>query len=796
VKNRCFKTMAALLLVLCLFVGLIPCAMAAEETSEIFDLDEKTHMMITVAYTKGAPKVLYFVAPNGDEYGADAIAAGKMFKEDTGSELIFRIPYASAGQWEMVCDKGSNPSLDVVWAPYGEEIAITDFSFAPDGEDRLDVTLKAEYVADSDYDFTISVVDTDENGFVTGSKELTTGWARANSEKTISLDISDLASYDSYKLMAEVSITVGGVTATDSMIADGTFTYENADAQDAMENVYVEVCVDDESLLLDWSEYTKYCDAYLVAVYADDQEMYFNRFESDVTSTELLLNTETKKLEIQIAYVDGDEVSNRLTRTIDMAQAKAVTIEAEEQTADAQVKVVYDMSSLGEYVKTSVAVNEQSNEFMLSGDGSMMVQLEALTQNEVYVRWYADETTVFAAHKSVYYDNVAPILSLPEAGTTIYTDKAEYTLAGYTQGGCTVTINGQQITVEENGSFRTTLKLTPGTNVFEVIASDVTGRKALQNVTVEYMAVGGVSTADKNEIPNPVLRFLNNYQLMIVVFVAGILLFVLVRIILGGFGKRKEKNGQLSAILWTAGMALCYLSTLAAAVLTWSIVRFAKISKRTDSMEFVNEVKKGISNVYEMVVKRDACQKTMIIFIIVFVVLVGLAVAALIMAPKLKLEKKDKGPKPPKQPKKSKMNLFNPLAQAPDAPAAMPVPPPVAPAPTAVPVPPPVAPAPTAVPVPPPAAPTAVPVPPPAAPAPTAVPVPPPAAPTAVPVPPPAAPTAVPVPPAAVPVPPPAVPVPPPAAPAEDVPMFCRHCGKPNPANANMCGHCGKPVKK
>ncbi len=648
--NNTIKRIFALFLALTLASLAWVNVLAEEQTSQIFDLEKSTHMMITVEYTNGVP-VVKFIAPNGNEYGEEAIAQGLMRMEDDGSSLTYWIPNAQAGQWEMVYDKGANPKLNIAWAPYAEVIAINQFSFAvnPDRNDRLNVTLGATYVSNSWYNYVIYAAITDGNGNIEGTKELASGRLRANSAPyDLTVNIGSLSTYDNYKLMAEVSVTTGSFTVSDSRLSENSFSYVNENAPEAIENVYIEVNADDEYLKLDWSQYKVYCEKYMVAVYVDDnsEAYYFNEFDSGITSTELLIDTNVSKLKIQLGYVTryGGNASALLTKEIDMAMAKAVAIESKEASSDSMVKIDYDLSMFDDNVKAIVSVNDTKQETLLSGSGIMSAKLE-MFDNEVYVYWYLDDTTAFVAHKSVYYDNIAPMLVLPEITSTVKTDRSTYILVGYTDSGCVVTVNGVQAETDESGSFKITIDLNEGENTISVIAKNALGNSSAQSFSI-IRAVAGmaqdiiVEDTQDDQPDSAFVTFLKGYYPMVLGLLAGIILIIFVFVCRKLGAKRRDKKGTASAVIWIIGMVFTYLAIVAGGYMGLCIYNYVASSHILNSMEFYESASLSITKSYELIQKHEVYQESLVISACVFG---GLTLFAVLMLVLSKVFSKKKG---------------------------------------------------------------------------------------------------------------------------------------------------------
>lgn len=623
-KNRIIRISAFLLSALML-LSLIPfTCTAAEESANIFNLSEKSHMMVSVEYTSGAPMVK-FISPDGTEYGADALANGSMLKEDDGSILTYRIRNASAGQWKIVYDKGSNKKLNITWAPYGEAVSVSSLSYQKDSDTRLKVSLGVSYFETASYNYVLYAVTTDENGYVEGKRQLAEGSGTANSTEEISVNISDLASYSDYKIMAEVSVKTGAVTVSDSKVSAGSFSYTNENAPEAMKDVYVEYGVNEEYLLVDWSEYTRSCESYILAIYENDssEPAYISEFESDITSTEILIDPAVSNFKIDIGYKKSSgEMSNFLSKTLDTKYAKAITTDAVEETSSSYVMISYDLTSFSKDVRVDVTVNENTQEVLLKDKGTMTAALE-LFENEFTVRWYLDETTAFVIHHSIYADNMAPLLILPEITTEVNTKDSKYILVGYTNPGCTVTVNKESAKVDKNGDFTISLNLKEGENEFVVVSENVLGISSSQTFTVTRSSFAAVSAKGKtdSEKTSPVVKFLSEYKVLLATLTASMLLFLHVVISSRIFSKRREKKGVLSAVVNLIGSTVLYISVLAGGYAGYCIYKLIQSNRLLNSMKFYEAANKAVSTSYAMIELHETIKKRMIIWIIIFVLL-------------------------------------------------------------------------------------------------------------------------------------------------------------------------------
>ena len=73
--NRFIRTILSAFLAALLLFGALAISAAAAEQAVLFKLDERRNMAISVSYEKDPPEIS-FIAPNGDEYGSEAVSEG------------------------------------------------------------------------------------------------------------------------------------------------------------------------------------------------------------------------------------------------------------------------------------------------------------------------------------------------------------------------------------------------------------------------------------------------------------------------------------------------------------------------------------------------------------------------------------------------------------------------------------------------------------------------------------------------------------------------------------------------
>ena len=118
-----------------------------------------------------------------------------------------------------------------------------------------------------------------------------------------------------------------------------------------------------------------------------------------------------------------------------------------------------------------------------------------------------DGNAATAQSVTITVDTVPPTLSITAPAEGLVTNTAELTVTGTTNDATskpvTVTINGEPVTVETDGSFSKAITLTPGANQITVIATDKAGKSTTvtRNVTLD---TGAPVIQSVSIVPNPV----------------------------------------------------------------------------------------------------------------------------------------------------------------------------------------------------------------------------------------------------------------------------------------------------
>jgi hypothetical protein len=122
---------------------------------------------------------------------------------------------------------------------------------------------------------------------------------------------------------------------------------------------------------------------------------------------------------------------------------------------------------------------------LLDASGSFNATL-ALREgaNSIGVALIADRDVVAASSYSVMLDRTPPTMTLtqPSAGSTV--DAKNIVVAGMTEPGSTITVNGRIVVIAPEGGFTDSFSASPGPVPITVVARDRAGNETTQKITV------------------------------------------------------------------------------------------------------------------------------------------------------------------------------------------------------------------------------------------------------------------------------------------------------------------------
>jgi len=669
---------AAVLLALVISLTAAPCAFAAEVTVDIFRLEAKSNMALMIEYESSLPDVT-IIAPNGKELKDDeyTVALGS-------GTFTYYIPDAARGQWSIRFDKTSGQTLDVRWAPYGDVVEITQLRFdrVRANDSKADVHFNVKSADEDKYSYAVYAALADENGNVTGKKQLATGSAKPNREQSHSVVLSDLQPYHEYHFLLEVWREEYGIEVSDSMLSDSTFMIEGGRMHEPLENMRAAVDCSACTLRLDWSDYAVSCDEYIVKVYdADDTSkvLYNVSFDGGTRDAAMSFPASTRAVIAELCFVDDGIASKPLTKLIPIFDDTRITMPAQELTSSQQVTIGYDSEK---QFTAQVDVNGAAKEVNISGKGSFSVALQEFGNDITLSYSLKDDHVVYSYSRSITLDTTAPMLSLPENDVTLHIQGAEFDITGAAEKGATVTINGEAVTLQPDGTFTHSVALVEGENEFVVNASDAAGNVASQMFIINGIQAQQPTAVDVTAEPTPVWK---KYLPLFIAFAAGAAL-LLAAVVLTRLHTKYSALSKLYAAAATSRNVLAILLAASAAMSVYAVTAAVSASGKVNSAAIFETADRSLGEAYDLITAHQQAQDFMKKALLItgalaaaFALTFGAAVLLKKMAvarkdkqqekqKKEKLKKEKKAPKEKKQKlpkeKKAPAAAFQPMADA------------------------------------------------------------------------------------------------------------------------------------
>ena len=670
------------LLSLIMALALIVCGMgvtahAETLTADLVTLDSAMNLAIAVTYTDdgtGTVPRLAFVSPSGEVFQEGVTPEDKMTVEQSGETLYFYIPDAPAGNWLIRYDDAFSGRLEVTTAPYSRDLLIEQFEIVGMQEFYADISFLTSFPVDMPLEYVINAVTLYPDGSIMGTKELWTDFAATNETVSATVSLGGLSSFSDYYLQLVVYVDDHGIEVTDNQLSD-SFGYDNPYAPGVMDDFDIILNRTTGDLRIDWSNAAlDNADSYILAVYSSltpDEPVYANTFGGDITNTSLLVDASADWLRVELSYVPTDipAVSHTKVMTIE-PNAVDFEITTGENTASLQAQVSYNIPS-GE-IDLYVFLHDDGNlkPITVSGSGTVAFELEE-NDNTLYVAYKPAEHVVIMESKDIFVDRKAPILTFFEELRSVTTAEAVFRVAGMTEAGAAVTVNGNAVQINADGSFLIELNLVPGANSFEIVSSDPAGNLSRRTILINRSDVASSVGSDD------VQPFWKTWMPLFIAVGASLVFAVL---ILALFGIKKKLTAAQTLKRWS--ILTWILSAAGLGITVWLLIEKVMASNVVNTAEFFDRVQASIDEAYAALLDLRFYDQWFLIALIATVVLVvisiGLTVATIIVGKNQnkppKAPKLPKAPKPPKQPKPKKETPAVPAPEVVPEPVPAPAP--------------------------------------------------------------------------------------------------------------------------
>ena len=487
-------------------------------------LDESQDVIFTFIYDKEEPQIT-LVSPDGTKYKKDKDYA-KVDRETGG--LYLYIKDASAGDWTINYDKKNNTVLDASIVSWYGAVSIDTLKVSEPKDDVITVQVKVFGIEDDYANYYIYAILPDETGGESGQIELSQGsiFNEDNFEEEVSIEqLPD----GIYYIKLEVVVNgEGDVEISDELTSDKAISISGHTKEGNNENIMTVFNEEQGSLYVDWSNartvdfLDKEIDHWLIGVFQNGSMLYYSTYEKDVTNARINVDMDNPGNFSVSIYALEQGVICHYSLEFPWDSGVFVTIETSEITKDGMFAVKYDTGDLDVFAQ--VTVGERIENFSWKGASISSMTLDNLKTNEVSVRYGIQKNIYYEITRRISVDAVPPAIDLYGVRETMSTEDKSITLSGRSEKGVTLTINGTQYEVNEDGTFTVTLPVEDGENKFTFVVKDAAENQATRTLVINK---------NKSKTGND-----RGYYQLLIAFVATLILgaiLVLIGLRMGSF---------------------------------------------------------------------------------------------------------------------------------------------------------------------------------------------------------------------------------------------------------------------
>lgn len=460
-----------MLLVICISAAGFCFRVEAATRQNITRLTEAADLTVMFSFDKENVDIT-FISPQGKLYT----------KEDAGVEFAdgelwstYRITGAEAGDWAVEYELGVNSQIEYSIIEEEAGIWIQYVNIVSQQEDSLEVSFEADGDGEAVwFDYTLwAVCNTDDSL----SGKIQEGRARTEEETLVTANLGKLNSGD-YTLKLEVSRMDGDAEVFDSMMGD-SFSYTNGEAPEGLDNYKVYLDMSRQDVRLDWSESAVRADEYQVSVYGTEL-LYQETLDREERETSFSYPADTSQLQLSLSGKQNNLWSAPVVITIPIPGEEYLRNATGDVTGSGQLALEYAVTK--ERTLT-VQKGEESAQYLLNGTDTVYITLQQGI-NRIYAEFEGDNNIFYVADTEVYYDLYPPEIILYDAldGKTFSGESVD--ILGKVKDAESLTINGEAITIEEDGSFTYSCKLSTGENLMELKAQDGNGNMTMRVLTL------------------------------------------------------------------------------------------------------------------------------------------------------------------------------------------------------------------------------------------------------------------------------------------------------------------------
>lgn len=506
---------------------------AYAEESKLVSLDQNKDITIIVGYDTEKPKVA-FISPSGKRYEKE-----EDFNQvaDDEKSTYYNISSAEKGDWKIEYEKGKNKEITVDVVPWHKPITVNSISFETSFSTGYDLPfiqgkLNAEYEGRY-YNYIISAAVKDADGNITNMIEIGNGSGSSGNDDEFSI-YPDVLPDGEYYLIAEVyAEDETGTEVHDTIEANGTFIIagNTTDGDPGTLKIMCDITDSFIDVSFDASGKDFNCDEYALIVTQEKSEDYLalQNYNDETFTDHILFDPADGNITVQINAKAGKGKYLTWSRTIIPEMPISASIDTPEITNELNAVISFDAGEQIYYGR--LIIGNKSKELQLSGSNKIQISLEPMEVNELELQIDSNDVT-YSINGRIAVDNIPPVIDIYGASGNMTTRENKVVFVGNTEAAALM-CNGENITLEEDGSFTVTKEVFDGENDFKFEAVDAAGNNTVRNIHITKTVNAGM----KKEIGN------NGLKILILTIAGAVLFAVALGVIAGSVSSRLERKG-------------------------------------------------------------------------------------------------------------------------------------------------------------------------------------------------------------------------------------------------------------
>ncbi len=415
------------------------------------------------------------------------------------------------------------------------EPAVTVESFVIDSNEneKIKATMMATADTEISYSYTVSLVtDISQEG-----QKVASGTGKTGVAEEVSIDMTDANSYSAYRFKIVLTYTVDEVEEFATAFSK-PFEFIQETYADELKGKTITVDMTSQIITIDWSKHMSYgADGVLVTIDVDGENKVEEIiYSSDAKLYEHYIEDEDNQVVINLKQIKDGKLSQGITETINLKKDDSSTdfyliLPQGNDQYNRIWSIEYRNGS--ETALTWKTDNDKSN-LTLTDDGTFQVEMEEDNQS-LHIEYTDTNGVIWTYDLATDVAAYTPNIDMLESYNGSTVKSSSIIMVGkVSDTSAQITLNGEAVEVDGNGTFQGEVALEIGKNVVTIEATSQIGKTARKTVTI-YRESSDTATEAGN--------ILTEYMPLIITL--GVSLVFIVVLILAS--KRKGKKHEKQA---------------------------------------------------------------------------------------------------------------------------------------------------------------------------------------------------------------------------------------------------------